>query len=142
MELEKEVLAEIRALREQLRHTMGVVVAGVDGLLIAHDSHDIDPESLAAMAAAHLGLSQRLADVVGHGELQETVTRGQDGYVATFAAGTSAVLMVIATADLNVGRLYLAARPLASRVGALVHGDTEPSPTDPTSPPPELRRTP
>jgi predicted regulator of Ras-like GTPase activity (Roadblock/LC7/MglB family) len=133
MELEKEVLAEIRTLREQLRHTVGVIVAGVDGLLIAHDSHDLDSESMAAMAAAHLGLSQRLADFVGHGELQETIIRGQTGYVATFAAGTNAVLMVLAGTDLNVGRLHLEARPAASRIGVLIGRtatDNQPLPDD------------
>jgi uncharacterized protein len=120
MEIEKEVLAEIRALRERLRYTSGVVVAGVDGLLIAHDSHDIEPESIAALAAAHLGLSQRLSHCVAHGELRETITRGQSGYVATFAAGADAVLMVLASASLNVGRLHLEARPVATRVGAIV----------------------
>ena len=120
MEIEKEVLVEIRALRDRLPQASGVVVAGVDGLLIAHESHGIEPDSMAAIAAAHLGLSQRLAHFVNHGELQETITRGQTGYVGTFAAGTEAVLMVLAGADVNVGRLHLEARPVAARVGVLV----------------------
>lgn len=120
MEIEKEVLVEIRALRDRLRHTSGIVVAGVDGLLIAHDSQDVEPESVAALAAAHLGLCQRLSHCVAHGDLQETVTRGQTGYVATFAAGHNAVLMILAGPDLNVGRLHLEARPVATRVGVIV----------------------
>jgi uncharacterized protein len=134
MEIEKEVLAEIRMLRDSLRHTSGVVVAGVDGLLVAHDSNGVEPENMAALAAAHLGLSQRLTHCVAHGAFQETVTRGENGYVATFAAGTDAVLMVLAGPDLNVGRLHLEARPVAARVGALVARATGPPP--PTAPAP------
>ena len=45
----------------------GRLVASMDGLLIVHDTHDTEPEGLAAMTAASLGLAQRLADATGQG---------------------------------------------------------------------------
>jgi predicted regulator of Ras-like GTPase activity (Roadblock/LC7/MglB family) len=54
------------------------------------------------------------------GDFRETVTTGTDGYVATFAAGPSALLSVIAGPELNVGRLHHEARPVAARIGELL----------------------
>lgn len=114
------VLAEIRELRMRLPHVVGVLVASVDGLLIAQDTHGVEPEVFAAMSAAQLGLGQQIIAAVGSGDFRETVTAATDGYVATFAAGASALLTVIAGRELNVARLHHEARPVAARIGALV----------------------
>jgi predicted regulator of Ras-like GTPase activity (Roadblock/LC7/MglB family) len=117
---EQDILAAISPLRERLPDVAGVLVASADGLLIAHDTRDVEPETMAAMSAAHLGLGQQITQGGAYGEFQETVTRGERGYVATFAAGTHALLTVLASADLNVGRLHHEARPVAARVAALI----------------------
>jgi uncharacterized protein len=72
------------------------------------------------MSAAQLGLGQQIAGAAARGDFQETVTRAAHGYVATFAAGTGALLTVVAGPDLNVGLLHHEARPVAVRVGELV----------------------
>ncbi|GAA1611312.1 roadblock/LC7 domain-containing protein [Catellatospora bangladeshensis] len=114
------VLAEIRDLRLRLPHVLGVVVASVDGLLIAQDTHGVEPEVFAAMSAAQLGLGQQTVAAVRAGEFRESVTTATNGYVATFAAGASALLTVIAGRELNVARLHHEARPAAARIGELV----------------------
>lgn len=120
----QDVLAEIRTLRQALPHVTGVLVASVDGLLVAQDTGPgLEPEVLAAMAAAQLGLSQQIANSAAHGDFLETVVRSTGGYLAVFAAGTSALLAVLAGAELNVGRLHHEARPVAARVGALFAPD-------------------
>jgi uncharacterized protein len=119
MEIEQSVLSEIRTLRQRLPDIVGVLVASVDGLLVAEDAPGVQAETFAAMAAAQLGLGQQIAHAMRCGDYLETVTRAADGYVATFAAGTSALLSVVAGAELNVGRLHHEARPVAARVGEL-----------------------
>ncbi|WUG43136.1 roadblock/LC7 domain-containing protein [Kitasatospora sp. NBC_00458] len=118
--LETELLAELRALRHRVPHLAGGLVAGVDGLLVAHDTHGADPSGLAAMTAASLGLAQRLADSTGQGDFRESLVRGEHGYVATYAAGGSCVLTLLAHPDANVGRLNLEARRSAKRIAALL----------------------
>jgi uncharacterized protein len=120
LSIERSVLAEIGVLRARLPDISGVLVASVDGLLVACDAPGLEPETFAAMSAAQLGLGQQIAHAVACGDFQETVTRAADGYVATFAAGTSALLTVVAGPELNVGRLHHEARPVAARVGELV----------------------
>jgi predicted regulator of Ras-like GTPase activity (Roadblock/LC7/MglB family) len=121
MAAEHDVLAEIQALRARLPHVSGVLVATVDGLLVTHDTRGgIEPEAMAAMAAAHLGLSQRIAHGAAQGEFEEAVTRAANGYTAVFAAGAGALLAVLADMELNVGRLHHEARPTAARIGELL----------------------
>lgn len=115
-----EVLAEIRGLRARLPHVTGVLVATVDGLLVAHDTRGVEPDTVAAMSAAQLGLGRQVAHEAAQGDFLEAVTRTVGGYVAVFAAGSDALLTVIAGADLNLGRLHHEARPVAERLGALV----------------------
>jgi predicted regulator of Ras-like GTPase activity (Roadblock/LC7/MglB family) len=125
--IEAAVLAEIQGLRVRLPHVTGVLVASTDGLLVASDLPGTEPEGLAAMCAAQLGLAQQVAAQAHCGGFQENITRAADGYVATFAAGTSALLTVVAGAQLNVARLYHEARPLAARVGELAGAGTRPA---------------
>jgi predicted regulator of Ras-like GTPase activity (Roadblock/LC7/MglB family) len=116
----QEVVNEIRALRGKLPDVTGVLVASVDGLLVAHDTRGLEPDMVAAMSAAQLGLGQQLAREVVHGEYLENVTRTTTGYVAVFAAGQDGLLALLAGEGLNVGRLHHEARPVAARVGALL----------------------
>ena len=118
--VEHEVLTEIRALRDRVRFVSGSLVSRADGLLVAHDTHGVQPDGMAALSATTLGLSERIALEAGHGRFQEALVRGSYGYVVTYAAGAYAVLTVLAAADTNLGRLHLEARALADRVGALV----------------------
>ncbi len=121
MGVEQDVLAELGRLRLRLPQVHGALVASADGLLVAEDADGVvEAETMAAMSAAYLGLAQQIAMGAAYGEFQETVTRASGGYVATFAAGTHALLTVLADAGINLGLLHHEARPVAARVGELV----------------------
>ena len=120
MGIERDVLDELAQLRVRLPQVHGALVASSDGLLVAHDADGLQAETMAAMSAAYLGLAQQIALGAAYGEFQETVTRASGGYVATFAAGTHALLTVLADAGINLGLLHHEARPVAARVGELV----------------------
>ena len=120
MGIERDVLDELAQLRVRLPQVQGALVASTDGLLVAHDADALAAETMAAMSAAYLGLAQQIALGAAYGEFQETVTRAAGGYVATFAAGSHALLTVLADAGINLGLLHHEARPVAARVGDLV----------------------
>ncbi|MFG2721207.1 roadblock/LC7 domain-containing protein [Streptomyces sp. NPDC048416] len=121
MAAEAEVLAELHRLRVRLPQLSGAVAASVDGLVLAQDSTS-EAEPLAALTAAALGVAQRLTDTAGQGAFHELLLRGEAGYVATYAAGSSAVLTLLAQPRINVGRLHLEARRASARIGDLVDG--------------------
>jgi predicted regulator of Ras-like GTPase activity (Roadblock/LC7/MglB family) len=120
MAAESDILDELRRLRSRVPQLTGALAAGVDGLVVAQDAPGVDPEGLAALTAAALGIAVRMADATGQGDFRELLVRGIDGYVATYAAGSSAVLTLLAQDRVNVGRLHLEGRRAGARIGELV----------------------
>ncbi|WP_432135458.1 MULTISPECIES: roadblock/LC7 domain-containing protein [unclassified Streptomyces] len=124
---EPALLDELRRLRARVPQLTGALVASVDGLVLAHDTPGVEPEGLAALTAAALGVAVRTTDATGQGALRELLLRGQYGYVASYAAGDQAVLTLLAQDRVNVGRLHLEGRRTGARVGELVDAAPEPA---------------
>jgi hypothetical protein len=112
---------EMRGLREQVTGVTDTAVAAADGLLIAADTAGgIDPEGLAAIAAAGLGLARRTAEATGRGTLRQTVTHGSRGCAAFYAVGETALLVVLGDEGIDVDRLHDEARPALARIDAIL----------------------
>ncbi|MER7486024.1 roadblock/LC7 domain-containing protein [Streptomyces sp. NPDC126497] len=126
MAVETDVLDELRRLRTRVPRLAGSLAATVDGLVLAHDVPDAEPEGLAALTAAALGVAYRMADAAARGEFRELLVRGGQGYVATYAAGPTAVLTLLADDRVNVGRLHLEGRRSGARIAELVETRTGP----------------
>jgi predicted regulator of Ras-like GTPase activity (Roadblock/LC7/MglB family) len=120
------LLAEMRTLKDQVVGITDTAVATVDGLLVAADIRHTHPESLAALAAAILGLGQRAAQEVGGGTFRETVTRSDSGYVAVYSLGNEALLVVLADRNLNFARLHLEARHAIERMAVILYAHEQP----------------
>lgn len=129
MSAEAEVLDELRRLRARLPQLAGALAATVDGLVLAEETEQrapapagappLEPEPLAALTAAALGVAFRMNEAAGRGGFRELLIHGELGYVATYAAGPSAVLTLLADDRINVGRLHLEGRRCAARIGEL-----------------------
>ncbi len=117
-----EVLAEMRALRDRVVGITDTALASRDGLIIRADTADVDADSLAAMAAAALGLARRIAAEVGKGVLHEAVTRSSGGYVAIYAVGTTALLVLVGDAGLDTTRLHRETRVTIESLEQLLAG--------------------
>lgn len=118
---EAEIREELRGLRSRVPELTGALVASADGLVLAHETPPgTEPEGLAALTAAALGVGARLSDAAGRGDFRELLVRGSGGYVATYAAGGAAVLTLLAGDRVNVGRLHLEGRRAGRRLAAMV----------------------
>ncbi|MGW1024479.1 roadblock/LC7 domain-containing protein [Streptomyces sp. NPDC002577] len=120
MAAEAEVLDELHRLRARVPQLTGALAASVDGLVLAQDTPGTEPGGVAALTAAALGVAVRMADATGQGDFRELLIRGVNGYVATYAAGSSAVLTLLADDRVNVGRLHLEGRRAGTRIGELI----------------------
>ena len=118
MDTDRAIAAALRALRE-VPDVVGSVLAGPDGLLIASDVDRVEPDTIAAMAAATVGLGRRFAETVGLGPHRETVIQADGGCLISYAAGT-ALLTVVAMPQANLALVHRAARTVAHRLGVLV----------------------
>jgi len=99
------LLAEMRALQDKVTGITGTAVASRDGLIVRADTGGVDPDNLAALAAAWLALSQRMSREAGHGTLRDAMTRSAGGYVAIYAIGAKAVLVLIGDEGLDITSL-------------------------------------
>jgi len=145
--LDPALLEELGNLRSRLPELTGSVLATADGMVVAHDAHGIEPDSIAALAAAHLALARRFAHAVGHGELRESVVQCEGGFITSYAAGSQALLTVVSTADANLARVHLEARRAVHRIVSILNLDASqrPRPEIPAQPGPSIplaRRTP
>jgi len=117
---EDALLALLRALRDRVVGITDTALASRDGLIITSDTADIDPDNLAALAAASLGLAQRMSAEAGKGTLREATTRSSGGIVAVYAVGTSALLVVVGDEGLDATRLHRESRPTVEAIEALL----------------------
>ena len=146
MTVNPAVLTELAGLRARLTELSGSVLATADGMVVAHDAHGIEPDSLAALAAAHLALARRFAYAVDHGELRESVVECDGGYITSYTAGANALLTVVTTRQANLAMVHLEARRSVRRIVELLELGTPPArpeiPTQPSAAAPLARRTP
>jgi predicted regulator of Ras-like GTPase activity (Roadblock/LC7/MglB family) len=116
MTVDPAVLTELGNLRVRLPELSGSVLATADGMVVAHDAHGIEPDSLAALAAAHLALARRFAHAVNHGELRESVVECDGGYITSYTAGPNALLTLVTSGDANLAMVHLEARRAVRRL--------------------------
>jgi predicted regulator of Ras-like GTPase activity (Roadblock/LC7/MglB family) len=120
MTVDPAVLAELGRLRTRLPELSASVLATSDGMVVAHDAHGIEPDSLAALAAAHLALARRFAHAVNHGELRESVVECDLGYITSYAAGQNALLTLVTSGNANLAMVHLEARRCVRRLISMV----------------------
>ncbi|HEX4259176.1 MAG TPA: roadblock/LC7 domain-containing protein [Streptosporangiaceae bacterium] len=114
------LLNEMQELRDRVTGITGAAVASRDGLIITADVDDVNPDNLAALAAAWLGVAQRMASEAGQGLLREAVTRSSGGYVAIYAVGRTAVLLLTGDEGLDIGRLHRESRASVENIEAVL----------------------
>lgn len=116
MTVDPAVLTELGNLRARVPELSASVLATADGMVVAHDAHGIEPDSLAALAAAHLALARRFAHAVNHGELRESVVECDGGYITSYTAGPNALLTLVTSGDANLAMVHLEARRAVRRL--------------------------
>jgi hypothetical protein len=135
------VAEELRLIRNSVPGVRGSITATVDGLLVAHDMHGLEPTQVAALVAATHAVAVRASLSTECGQLKEVVTRGSDGYLAVYAAersGGPVIVAVLGTTDLNVAMLNFQARKMIERIAehsaGLARRPQAGSPSGPGSP--------
>ncbi|MEV0039094.1 roadblock/LC7 domain-containing protein [Streptomyces sp. NPDC050804] len=113
----------LASLRENVMGVSESVLSTTDGLLVAADADTVQPEAVAALAAATLGLGARMAEQAGAGALRDVVVRCGGGHVVVLAVGERALLSVLGDEGLDVAALQRATPALAEELAGLLEGD-------------------
>lgn len=115
-----DVLAELRRLRAGVPLLSGALVAGTDGLVLAHDAPGVETEGVAALTASALGVAVRMTEATGRGGFGELLVRCESGCIASYAAGSSAVLTLLAEDRIDIDSLHFEGRRAGALIGELL----------------------
>jgi len=111
----QEILRNLRSVSPDI---IGSAMVSTDGFVIASLlPNEIDEELVSGMAAALLGVGERIAHELMGGQMEQTYVRGKQGYVILNAVGSEALLIVLTTPDAKLGLVFLDIR---RRVAELV----------------------
>lgn len=131
---------ELQLIRNNVPGVRGSITATTGGLLVAHDVPGLEPTQIATLVAATHAVAARASLSTECGPLKEVMTRGNDGYLAVYAAGGAAIVAVLGTTDLNAAMLNFRARTVIERIAEhssdLVRRALEDSPAVPAAPGP------
>jgi predicted regulator of Ras-like GTPase activity (Roadblock/LC7/MglB family) len=101
----QDVLRSLRAVSPDI---VGSAMVSTDGFIIASLlPGEADEELVSGMAAALLGVGERIAGELMGGNLEQTYVRGKLGYVILNAVGQEALLIVLTTPDAKLGLVFL-----------------------------------
>jgi uncharacterized protein len=101
----QDVLRSLRAVSPDI---VGSAMVSTDGFIIASLlPSEVDEELVSGMAAALLGVGERIAGELMGGGMEQTYVRGKLGYVILNAVGDEALLIVLTTPDAKLGLVFL-----------------------------------
>jgi len=113
-----------RLLKQLVSNTPDVEASALidnDGLMIASAlGPDVDDDSVAAMSAALLGISERISSELRRGDFQMVMTRGTDGYIVVVRCGKDAVLTVLTTSSAKLGLIFMDVGRTAKEIAGLL----------------------
>ncbi len=111
----------LRSLRSVSPDIVGSAIVSTDGFIVASLlPSEVDEELVSGMAAALLGVGERIATELMGGSMEQTYVRGRLGYVLLNAVGTDALLIVLTTPDAKLGLVFLDVRRRVSELVKII----------------------
>lgn len=98
----------LRRLRTTSPEIVGSCVVSTDGFIVASMlPSDVDEEVVSAMAAAMLGVGERISSELRDSALEQSYVRTANGYVVVNSVGADSLLVVITTENAKLGLVFL-----------------------------------
>ncbi|MGQ4870485.1 MAG: roadblock/LC7 domain-containing protein [Candidatus Thorarchaeota archaeon] len=91
----------------------GSALVSLDGLMIASALPESEQERVAAISAAMLSLGEKATSELNRGTLQEIYVKGDRGYTLMTSGGDTALLLVLAKADAQLGLIFVDMKRMA-----------------------------
>jgi uncharacterized protein len=111
----------LRSLRSVSPDIVGSAMVSTDGFIIASLlPSEVDEELVSGMAAALLGVGERIAAELMGGTMEQTYVKGKLGYVILNAVGTEALLIVLTTPEAKLGLVFLDVRRRVQELARLL----------------------
>ena len=85
----------------------GAALVSLDGLMISSALPESEQERVAAISAAMLSLGEKATNELDRGNLMEIYVKGDRGYSLMTSVGDSALLLVLAKVDAQLGLIFM-----------------------------------
>ncbi len=111
----------LRSLRSVSPDIVGSALVSTDGFIIASLlPAGVDEELVSGMAAALVGVGERIAAELMGGGMEQTYVRGRLGYVILNAVGEDALLIVLTTPEAKLGLVFLDVRRRVQQLAGIL----------------------
>jgi len=111
----------LRGLRAASPEIVGAALVSIDGFVIASVlPNEIEEELVSGMAAAMLGVGERISSELMASRLEQTYVRSEKGYVILNAVGEESVMVVLTTRQAKLGLVFIDVRRGSSELEKLV----------------------
>lgn len=98
----------LRGLRSASPDIIGASLVSIDGFVIASVlPAEIDEELVSGMAAAMLGVGERISTELMGSTMEQSYVRSEKGYVVLNAVGGESVLVVLTTKEAKLGLVFI-----------------------------------
>jgi len=111
----------LRGLRAASPDIIGSAIVNIDGFIIASVlPSEIDEELVSGMAAAMLGVGERISAELMASNMEQTYVRSEKGYVILNAVGEDSVMIVLTTKEAKLGLVFIEIKRRAKELAKLV----------------------
>ncbi|PIE17372.1 MAG: hypothetical protein CSA66_05960 [Proteobacteria bacterium] len=108
-------------LRSSSPNVVGAAIVSIDGFIMASVlPSEAEEDVISAMAAAMLGIGERIARELLNSEMRQIFVKGDNGYVVLNAAGREAILVTLTNARAKLGLVFLDAGRAARSVAEIL----------------------
>jgi len=98
----------LRGLRAASPDIIGAAVVSIDGFIVASVlPSEVDEELVSGMAAAMLGVGERISSELMASTMEQVYVRSEKGYVVLNAVGADSVLVVLTTKEAKLGLVFI-----------------------------------
>jgi uncharacterized protein len=98
----------LRGLRGASPDIIGAAVVSIDGFIVASVlPAEVDEELVSGMAAAMLGVGERISSELMASVMEQVYVRSEKGYVVLNAVGADSVLVVLTSKDAKLGLVFI-----------------------------------
>jgi uncharacterized protein len=111
----------LRGLRGASPDIIGAAVVSIDGFIIASVlPNEIDEELVSGMAAAMLGVGERISAELMASTMEQTYVRSEKGYVILNAVGADSVLVVLTAKEAKLGLVFIEVKRRCAELSKIV----------------------
>jgi len=111
----------LRGLRGASPDIIGAAVVSIDGFIVASVlPSEVDEELVSGMAAAMLGVGERISSELMASVMEQVYVRSEKGYVVLNAVGADSVLVVLTTKDAKLGLVFIEVKRRCQELGKAI----------------------